>query len=331
MFGYVVRRLVAAVLVIFVTSVLVFALYFKGPTDPAGALCGQSSRCTPARAALLRHTLGFDQPVAKQYGVWAKGIFAGRTIHQGSAVFPCDAPCFGVSYLTGQQVTKMLTDRFPATLSIAVVGASIYLFLGTTLGVIAARYRGTWLDRGLVSSSLIVNSVPYPLLALLIYLYGIVVWGIFPQSGYFPFFDNPAKWASGLVLAWLAIGLSNSTSYARFSRGSMLETLGEDYVRTASAKGLSGRKVILKHALRAAIVPVITIFGLDFATLLAGTVFTERIFQIQGIGYQAIASIQRFDFPLIAATVLFASALIVISNLVVDILYSVLDPRVRLG
>jgi peptide/nickel transport system permease protein len=182
-----------------------------------------------------------------------------------------------------------------------------------------------------VSVSLFVSAFPYPLLALLIYLYGVTIWGIFPQPGYFPILNDPWKWATGLILAWLAIGLSNSTSYARFSRGSMLEVLGEDYVRTATAKGLSSRRVILKHALRAAIVPVITIFGIDFATLLAGTIFTEQIFGIQGIGYQALHSIQSFDLPIISATVLFSATLIVLANIVVDILYSVLDPRVRVA
>jgi peptide/nickel transport system permease protein len=332
MFGYVVRRLIAAFLVIVATSMMVFALFFYGPSDPASAICNQQGgRCNPERVLLIRHSLGFDQSVVSQYGKWAKGVVAGREISIGAAHYNCSAPCFGISYSTRQDVTQMLTSRFPATLSIAIVGASIYLFLGLTLGVISARYRGTVLDRGLMSTSLIINAFPYPLLALLIYLYGIVIWGIFPESGYFPITHNPAKWAGGMLLAWLAIGLTNSTSYARFSRGSMLETLGEDYVRTAMAKGLSGRRVLLKHALRAAIVPVITIFGLDFATLLAGTVFTEQIFNIQGIGYQALHAIQAFDLPLISATVLIASSLIVIANLLVDILYSVLDPRVRLA
>jgi peptide/nickel transport system permease protein len=330
-FGFVVRRLMAAALVLIVTSMIVFVLFFKGPTNPALGICQQQGHCTPARAQLLEHTLGFDQPVVSQYGEWAKGVFVGRDIHFGSATFHCSAPCFGVSYSTYEPVFQMLKARFPATLSIAIVGAAIYLFLGVFLGVVAARYRGTWLDRILVGGSLFVSAIPYPLVALLIYLYGVVIWGIFPQPGYYPLLDNPATWASGLVLAWIAIGLTNCTSYARFGRGSMLEVLGEDYIRTAMAKGLSGRKVLFKHALRAAIVPIITIFGIDFATLLAGTVFTEQIFNIQGIGYSALHSISTFDLPVISATVLFAAALIVLANLIVDILYSVLDPRVRLA
>jgi peptide/nickel transport system permease protein len=323
--------LISVVLVLVATSLLVFVLFFKGPRNPAEGICQQQGRCTPQREQLLEHTLGFNKPMLSQYGTWAKGVFAGRTIKFGAAEFKCPAPCFGISYTTYEPVFKMMKQRFPATLSIAIVGASIYLIVGVFLGVMAARYRGSWLDRGLVSMSLVISAFPYPLLALLIYLYGIVIWNIFPQSGYYPILQNPWKWATGLILAWLAIGLTNSTSYARFSRGSMLETLGEDYVRTAMAKGLTNRKVIFKHALRAAIVPVITIFGIDFATLLAGTVFTEQIFGIQGIGYQALSSIRTFDLPVISATVLFGAAFIVFANLIVDMLYSVLDPRVRLA
>jgi peptide/nickel transport system permease protein len=331
MVGFIVRRLISAALVLILTSMIVFVLFFKGPDKPAEGICQQQGRCTPQREKLLEHTLGFDQSVVSQYGDWAKGVFAGRTIKFGNAKFKCKAPCLGVSYSTYQPVFQLLRSRFPATLSLALVGATLYLTLGVFLGVLAARYRGTWIDRSLVSVSLFVSAFPYPLLALLIYLYGVTIWGIFPQPGYYPITHDPWKWATGLILAWLAIGLSNSTSYARFSRGSMLEVLGEDYVRTATAKGLSSRRVILKHALRAAIVPVITIFGIDFATLLAGTIFTEQIFGIQGIGYQALHSIQSFDLPIISATVLFGAALIVLANIVVDILYSVLDPRVRVA
>jgi peptide/nickel transport system permease protein len=329
--GFIVRRLISAALVLILTSMIVFVLFFKGPDKPAEGICQQQGRCTPQREKLLEHTLGFDQPVTSQYADWAKGVFAGRTIEFGNAKFHCSAPCLGVSYQTYQPVFQMLRGRFPATLSLAVVGAAIYLTLGVALGVVAARYRGTWIDRGLVSMSLFVSAFPYPLLALLIYLYGVTIWGIFPQPGYHPILHNPWTWATGLVLAWLSLGLSYSTQYARFSRGSMLEVLGEDYVRTAMAKGLSGRRVLLKHALRAAIVPIVTIFGIDFATLLGGTIFTEQIFGIQGIGYQALHSIQSFDLPIISATVLFAAALIVLANILVDILYSVLDPRVRLA
>jgi peptide/nickel transport system permease protein len=205
------------------------------------------------------------------------------------------------------------------------------LLVGVSSGIFAARRRGTVADKGIVGVSLFVNAMPYYLLALLAYLLLISQWGIFPESGYFPILtDGPVAWVKGLMLAWLVLGISSSTQYARFSRGSMIESMNEDYVRTARAKGLSERRVTMRHALRAAIVPVVTIFGLEFAYLLAGTIFTERIFDIQGIGLTALQAIGTKDLPLISATVLIAAAFIVIANIVVDILYSIIDPRVRL-
>ncbi|MGZ4437109.1 MAG: ABC transporter permease, partial [Nocardioidaceae bacterium] len=244
----------------------------------------------------------------------------------------CDAPCLGVSFKQRVNVSHYLWDRFPATLSVAMGAAVIFLLLGVTMGISAARIRGTTGDKFIVGASLLINAVPYYLLLLLAWLLLINQWGIFPQSGYFsPITDGPLAWVKGMLLAWVILGVSYSTQYARFSRGSMIESLNEDYVRTARAKGLAERRVVLKHALRAAIVPVVTIFGLDFATLLAGTVFTERIFDIQGIGLTSLQAINNKDLPMISATVLIAATFIVVANLVVDMVYSLIDPRVRLS
>jgi len=329
MLGYIIRRLISAVLVVIITSMLVFALFFYGPSNPGQALCS-SNRCTPERVENINKALGFNDPVTTQYAEWAKGVFAGRTVDFGGAPIDCPAPCFGVSYQDRVPVTETLSERFPATLSLAIGGSFIFLPLGLVLGVLAARKRGTSIDRGLVGSSLILSSIPYYLVGLMAYLYIVVFWGLLPSSDYNPITENPWKWFTGLLLPWIILGIYNSTAYARFSRGSMLESLGEDYVRTARAKGLTERRIVVKHALRAAIVPVLTIFGLDFAGLLAGTVFTEYIFSINGIGRTALLAINNQDFPIIAATVLVAAAFVVLANLVVDILYSVVDPRVRL-
>jgi peptide/nickel transport system permease protein len=329
MVGYIIRRLVSAFLVVVVTSMIVFAIFFLGPSDPAAVICNQNGRCTPERQALLNHALGFDQSVVKQYGIWAKGLFVDRTIDMG-ATYECAAPCLGISFATKSEVRKDLTEKYPATLSLAIGGAAIYLFLGVSIGVLSARRRGTFADRALVSSTLFVSSIPYYLAAFLAWLYLINEWGVFSDSSYTPLTENPAQWFSGLLLPWLVIGVFYSTQYARFSRGAMVETLSEDYVRTATAKGAPQRTVTVKHALRAAIVPIVTIFGLDFAGLLAGTVFTEYIFGIDGIGRWGLQAINTFDFPVVAATVLVGSVLVVLANLVVDIAYSFLDPRVRL-
>lgn len=331
MFGYVIRRIVSGLLVLLATSVAVFALFFYGPANPALAYCPET-RCTPERLENITQSLGLDRPVLEQYGDYMKGIVAGNDFEAGAITIPCDAPCLGVSFKLRVDVADFLMSRFPATLSLAVGGAVIFLTLGVTLGVLAARVRGTTADKLIVGSSLVINAVPYYLLALLAFLYLISEWGIFPESGYFsPFSEGPLKWASGLLLPWLVIGVTSSTQYARFSRGSMIESMNEDYVRTARAKGLTDRVVTLKHALRSAVVPVVTIFGLEFAYLLAGTIFTERIFNVQGIGVTALDAIGTKDLPIIAATVLIGAAFIVTANIVVDIIYSLLDPRVRLS
>jgi peptide/nickel transport system permease protein len=330
MFGYVVRRIISGVLVLLVISVAVFALFFYGPSDPALAYCPET-RCTPQRLDNNRTSLGLDRPVVEQYGDYMKGIVAGNDFQAGEISIKCDAPCLGVSFKLRVNVTDYLWSKFPATLSIALGASVIMLLVGVSSGIFAARRRGTVADKGIVGVSLFVNAMPYYLLALLAYLLLISQWGIFPESGYFPILtDGPVAWVKGLMLAWLVLGISSSTQYARFSRGSMIESMNEDYVRTARAKGLSERRVTLKHALRAAIVPVVTIFGLEFAYLLAGTIFTERIFDIQGIGLTALDAIGNSDLPVISATVLISAAFIVVANIVVDIVYSVIDPRVRL-
>lgn len=331
MFGYIVRRIISGVLVLLVISVAVFALFFYGPSDPALAYCPET-RCTPQRLDNIRTSLGLDRPVVEQYGEYMKGIVAGNDFKAGEINIECSAPCLGVSFKLRVNVTDYLLSKFPATLSIAVGGSVIMLLIGVSSGIFAARRRGTMADKGIVGVSLVVNAIPYYLLALLAYLLLISQWGIFPESGYHPLLkDGPVAWAKGLILAWLVIGISSSTQYARFSRGSMIESMNEDYVRTARAKGLSERRVTMRHALRAAIVPVVTIFGLEFAYLLAGTIFTERIFDIQGIGLTGLQAIGTKDLPIIAATVLIGSAFIVLANIVVDIIYSVIDPRVRLS
>ncbi len=330
MFAFIVRRIISGLLVLFTVSVMVFALFFYGPGDPALAMC-PDTKCDSSRLERIREQLNLDDPVAVQYGRYMKGIVAGNKFEQGSISIDCPAPCLGVSYKLRVPVTQYLVKRFPATFSIAIGAAVLFLAIGISIGMYAARRRGTTADRVVVGASLIINAVPYYLLALLMYLYLVNYWNIFPESGYFsPFTEGPWAWAKGLMLAWIALGLTYSTQYARFGRGAMVEALSEDYVRTARAKGLPERTVVVKHAFRAAIVPIVTIFGLDFAVLLAGTIFTERVFGIPGIGLAAIDALGNRDLPIISATVLIAALFIVVANIIVDILYSVIDPRVRL-
>ena len=336
MTGFIVRRLLSSVLVIILTSMFVFVLFFKGLGDsPAINYCAslRNSQCPPATLAEIKKQMGFDQSVLTNYGIWAKGIFVGRKqVFVDGKYYDCPAPCLGISIETGDPVWQDLKQKYPATMTLAIGGATIYLVLGVVLGALAARWRGTLGDRLLVGSTLVVSSIPYYLVALLAWIYLSLQLKIFPNTGYYPITQNPLKTIAWMALPWLAIGLTNCTSYARFTRGQMVETLNEDFIRTASAKGVRTNKVLFKHALRAAIVPVITIFGLDFATLLAGTIFTEQIFTIDGIGHWGLQALQTpIDLNVVSAVVLVSAILVVVANLLVDILYSFLDPRVSIG
>ncbi|HWJ82671.1 MAG TPA: ABC transporter permease [Nocardioides sp.] len=329
------KRILSGSLIIVLVSMLVYALFFFGPQHPGLELCRRetNNRCGPASPKLVEveNRLGYNNPVYEEYGKWAKGLVAGRTIYVGATQYDCPAPCLGLSFRDRTLVFDQLKTKFPVTLSIALGGAFLYLAVGVTVGVLAARRRGTLGDRMLVSSTLILSSVPYYLVALLSFLLLTITTNVFPDVGYTPISDNPFHWFTGLLLVWLVLGFYGATAYTRFSRGSMVEALSEDYVRTAKAKGLSARVVVIRHALRAALVPVVTIFGLDFAFLLSGTVFTEKIFQLDGIGKWALEATVIKDLPVVQATSLVLAFFVVVGNILVDIVYSWLDPRVRLS
>jgi peptide/nickel transport system permease protein len=314
----------------------VFVLFFKGMGDaPARNYCEKlgPGRCSPEKLDSIRHQYGYDKSLVANYAQWAKGVVAGRDkVYDDGKYYDCPAPCLGISINTENTVWHDLKQKYPATITLAVGGATMYLVLGVVLGALAARWRGTSADRLLVGGTLIVSSIPFYVIALLAWIYLSLQLKIFPETGYYPITQNPAKTVSEMALPWLVIGLTNCTSYARFTRGQMVETLNEDYIRTANAKGVRTNTVLFKHALRASIVPVITIFGLDFATLLAGTIFTEQIFSIDGIGHWGLQALSTpIDINVISATVLVSAVLIVVANLLVDILYSFLDPRVSVA
>ena len=335
MFAFLVRRILSGFLIVVIVSLAVFTLFFYGPKSPALELCRRdtNNRCGPTSPKLevYEERLGYNNPMLSEYGKWAKGLVSDRTITIGSKPYKCEAPCLGISYRDRTSVTDQFKDRYPVTISLAVGAVTLYLLIGVTVGVLAARRRGTTTDRALVTSTLVFSSIPYYLVALLSFLMLTISTSIFPKVEYHPLLDNPAKWFSGLLLVWLVMGLYGSTSYTRFSRGAMVESLNEDYVRTARAKGLRTRTVVVKHALRSALVPVATIFGLDFAFLLSGTIFTEKIFGLEGIGKWGLDAIQIKDLPVVQATSLILAVLVVTANILVDIVYSWLDPRVRLN
>jgi peptide/nickel transport system permease protein len=322
---YILRRVASAISVVIVTLVASFALFFLAPTDPAGVICG--TRCTPDRLSDIRSSLGLDEPAIEQIGSYMKGIVVGRDYTTAGTTQHCSAPCLGYSYTLGQPVTKLLGQALPITISIVLGGAVVYLFFGILLGTISARARGTSLDRLTVGSAMVINSVPYFVVALLVALYATFL----PHSQYHPFLDNPLLWATGLLAAWLTLGLTNAAAYTRYSRASMIESLGQDFVRTARSKGISERRVVYRHGLRAALTPVATIFGIDLAFQLTGAIFTESIFGLPGIGVLTLRAFNQYDLPVLMGGVLVGAVVLVSMNLVVDILYTFLDPRVRLG
>lgn len=335
MFAYVVKRLLSGAVVMLLVSLSVFLLFWYGPSSPAQPICDRdtSNRCGD-RILVYEENLGYNNPWYTEYGKYMKGIVAGRELQfGGQATFDCSAPCLGYSFRTKTPVFGELASRLPATFSVAVGGAFLYLLFGIPIGVAAARRRGSTADKALVSSFLVISSIPYYLFALLAWLFFTVRWEapLIGDTGYFPITENPLKWVGGMALAWIALGIFGSTTYTRYARGSMVETLSEDYIRTAKAKGLPPRTVVYKHALRSALVPVVTIFGIEFGTLLAGTIFTEKIFGIEGIGFWALQAIQGSDLPVVSAFALFSAFVLIVSNIIVDVIYSTLDPRVRLG
>jgi peptide/nickel transport system permease protein len=331
--GFVVRRILSSLLVVILTSMFVFVLFFKGMGDaPARNYCEQlkAGRCSPEKLATIKHQMGYDKSLVHNYAMWAKGIFVGReNIYLDGKLYDCPAPCLGLSISTGQPVWNDLKERYPATLTLAIGGSIMYLTLGVFLGALAALWRGSAADRFLVGSTLVVSAIPFYVICLLSWIYLSLQMQIFPNTGYYPITEDPWKTIEYMMLPWLVLGLTGCTGYARFTRGQMVETLHEDFIRTAQAKGVRTSKLLFKHALRAAIVPVITIFGLDFAFLLGGTIFIEQIFSINGIGYWGLRALTTpIDINVVSATVLIGAVLIVVANLLVDVFYAFLDPRV---
>ncbi|MEV4658377.1 ABC transporter permease [Micromonospora sp. NPDC049301] len=324
---FLIKRLFSATLTLFAVSVLTFLMFFALPRDPVTGMCPKN--CNPERLERVRTELGLNDPLISQYAGYMKGIVTGRDL--GSAQGGrCDAPCLGWSYVTNEAVSDTIARVLPVTLSIVIPAAILWLLLGVGLGMVSALRRGTWLDRLAIGFSLTGASLQLYFVGAVLLLVFVYNLRLLPVPSYTSLFDNPAKWASGLVLAWVALAFLFSAIYARLSRAQMLETLSEDFVRTARAKGLAKPAVYGRHALRAAITPVVTIAGLDVGGALGGTVITETTFGIQGLGRTAVDAVRSGDLPTIMATVLIAAVFVVLANVLVDLLYAAIDPRVRL-
>jgi peptide/nickel transport system permease protein len=332
---YIIRRLLASVVLLFVVSVITFSIFYIVPRIAGGTPETLATRyvgrsATAETVHLTAQKLGFYDPVTVQYGNWAKGIVVGSTFDYGAGIETCPAPCLGYSFITKQPVWPDLLDRAPVTFSLAIGASILWLVAGVSTGVLSALRRGTIFDRGAMGVALAGVSLP-------IFFTGLVSLAFFsynlgwtaPGGQYVPFTENPAEWAYSLLLPWITLSFLFSAQYARLTRAGMLETMHEDYIRTARAKGLRERNVVIQHGLRAALTPIVTIFGLDVGLLLGGAILTEKTFSLNGLGKYTIDGITSQDMPKIMGVTLLAAFFIVMANLVVDLLYAVVDPRVR--
>jgi len=328
--AYLVRRVVGMVVLLFLLSVTVFVLFNLLPGDPARLTCGKA--CTPQIIEANRHRLGLDQPVLTQYTNFVKGIFFGRTFSEDSPEpIICHAPCLGYSYNRHQQVLAAIADAAPVTFWLAIGAFVIWIVVGISMGIVAALNRGSWVDRTIMGISLIGYSMPSFFIGLLLIFFVIIRFNWLPFPSYVSPFDNPIQFLQTMILPWIVLAVLNAAFYMRLTRNQVLEVFGDDYIRTARAKGLPERVVVVKHALRAGLTPIVTAAGLDLAYLLGGAIISENIFSLPGLGSLAVGSVLNSDLPLITGITLVTATIIIFANLIVDLLYAVIDPRVRVG
>jgi peptide/nickel transport system permease protein len=315
---YIIRRLLWGVVLLIIVLALLFVMFRILPTaDPAKLRAGRLQ--SPKIIAEIRHNLGLDKSVPAQFWVYIKNLFLHFDL--------------GYSYYSNAPVKELIFNRLPATLSLVIGGAILWLVAGLGVGIVSARRAGSRLDRFAMGTALVLVSAPeywLGLIALYLFATDIGQIPIFPGAGsYVPFSSDPLKWFESLILPWLVVAAGTAAIYARLIRGSLIETMGEDYIRTARAKGLSERRVVLRHGLRSAINPIVTILGLDIGVLLGSSVLVETVFNIPGIGRLNYVAITHADFPIVQGTVLVAALFIILANIIVDIVYAFLDPRVR--
>jgi peptide/nickel transport system permease protein len=315
---YIIRRLLWGVGLLIIVSAATFVMFRVFPTaDPAKLRAGRLQ--DPKVIAAIRHDLGLDKPILTQFWIYMKGIFLHFDL--------------GYSYYSTAPVKTLILDRLSATVSLVLGGAVVWLGSGLAVGIISARKPRSRLDRFSMGGALVLVSAPEYWLGLLVlfaFASDIGKVRIFPGSGsYVGLTSDPVKWFTSLILPWLVVAASNAAVYARLMRSSLIETMSEDYIRTARAKGLSERRVVLRHGARGAINPILTILGLDIGVLLGSAILVETVFDIPGIGRLNYDAITHSDFPIVQGTVLIAALFIVVANIVVDIAYAYLDPRVR--
>ncbi|MEO9177060.1 MAG: ABC transporter permease [Gaiellales bacterium] len=319
MFTYLLRRVAWSLVVLLAVTALTFVIfYLLPPGDPALRFVGKQP--TPQAIALVRHNLGLDKPWYVEYYKFVKAIVLGDKFGW---------PGLGYSYDSQVPIRTQIFQRAPRTLSLIVGAALLWLVVGILIGVVSAIKRRSIFDRLAMGFALFGISAPVfwlGLMGLFLFWYKL---GITSGTGYVSFTQSPEQWFSHLILPWTALALLYAAVYARMVRGNLLDAMGEDFIRTARAKGLTERQVIFKHGLRASLAPIVTMFGLDVALLVGGAVITETVFNLNGLGFMAVDSVFRQDLPATLGVVLVGTFAVVFMNLVVDIGYAFLDPRVR--
>ncbi|MFN8032773.1 MAG: ABC transporter permease [Mycobacterium sp.] len=315
MLRFVARRLIGMVAVLFAISVIVFLIFNVIPnSDPAARIAGKNAN--PALIARVSADLGLDKPLPVQYLTMMKQIFTGEL----------------TSYASSQNVAEQIWDGLPATLSLTIGAAVLWMALAIWFGYLSAVHAGRFTDRALTILALVGISMPvFWLAAILLYFFSFKV-QLFPTGSYVPLTEDPLQWAYHLILPWFTLAVLYVGFYSRVLRSNMLDSMNEDYVRTARAKGISERQVRIRHVLRNSMIPIVTLFGLDFGAVVGGgAILTETVFNINGVGLYAGQAIGKLDLPPLMAVTMFGAFFIVLFNTIVDILYAVLDPRIRLG
>lgn len=341
MIAFIIRRVAVGIVMLFAMVLVVFVLFYA-PGNPAINQCGKF--CTPLKLQQISETFGYDQPVTAQFGEFIAGVFVGRDfpvndtyreqlVANGNAdqIVHCAAPCLGYSQHDATTVNADIAKYAPVTISLAIAAFVLWIVFGVLIGVIAAIFKGRWLDRVIVGVTLVVYALPTFFIGTFLLQYVSIKWKLFSYPRYVDLSSGDViGWMTGLTLPALTLALFYMAGYVRITRAFVLESMSEDYIRTAQAKGLPYRTVLFKHGLRAALTPLVSMAGLDFAGLLAGAIITESVFNYQGLGLLAVSANKNLDLPVLIGLVIVAGAAVIIMNIVVDILYAYIDPRVRL-
>jgi len=314
MTGIIVSRLLSALPILLIVSLITFAMIHLIPGDPAAAIAGLSA--TPEQIANIRHDLGLDQPLATQFVRWYANLLHGD---------------LGRSLLLGQPVLEATLFRLPVTIGLSLYALVITLVIGLVTGVLAALRQNTWIDQAAMMFAMIGISLPNFYLGLLMIILFAVDLGWLPSGGYVSLWDNPLGWLAGMTMPAVSLALLLAGLLARITRSTMLEVLRQDYIRTARAKGLPRRLVVVKHALSNALIPIVTVIGIIVSLLISGSVVTETLFSIPGVGQLLTQAVLNRDYPTVQGGLLIVTALLVLVNIGVDVIYAFLDPRVRYG